>query len=303
MKLQAFRKLAPSATLLIFIAFVLSCNFDHSIDYDHGIDPVPYRIRGEVVFVNPPAPKFLVREVAFVAVKKLPPENFLTDVVFSDPLPIDTSSTRTEPDTIRFDIVADAGSYEAAGVLWRRVGGAWDIANILGLYTGSGQITPKRIDLTAEHPVEDSVSIIANWDLAKRDAIIEGDITFEDVWPPNTEIVAVAFYQNIPTLDLHYIGFLKGLDINIKKFVPTYHYRTAVSGGTYRFIAMFWFGKGSSLASIRAIGFHRCPTDSLRPKQVVVAPGETASDVDFNVRFSSLPAGVNFHKDGRDCSP
>lgn len=293
MKLQFFWKSALPV-LLIFVALVLSC------DYDHGVDPVQTRIRGEIVFANTPVPSH-VREVAFVAVKKLPPDNLLTDVVFSDPLPINIDPTRREPDTVRFDIVADMGRYEAAGVLWRRQNTPWDIANILGLYTAPGQLTPKRIDLTGEHPVEDSVTIIANWDLAKRDAIIEGDITFEDAWPANTEIVAVAFFPVIPRNDFEYILFLKGLDINVKKFVPTYHYRTAVSSGEYKFIAMFWFGKGSSLASIRAIGFHSCPSDSLLPKPVTVAPGETVSNIDFNVRFSSLPGGVNFCKTCGNC--
>jgi hypothetical protein len=293
MKPHLVRKFALP-TLLILFVLIASC------DYDHGMDPVRSRIRGEVIFNNTPAPEH-VREVAFVAVKKLPPDNLLTDVVFSDPLPINIDPNRVAPDTVRFDIVADMGHYDAAGVLWRRKGEAWDIANILGLYTLPGQITPQTIELTAEQPVADSVIVNANWDLAKRDAIIEGDITFEDDWPANTEIVAVTFFPIVPRTQFDYIVFLKALDINVKKFVKTYHYRTAVTSGEYKFIALFWFGKGGSLANIRAVGFHSCPTDSLRPRPVSVAPGATLSGVDFNVRFSSLPNGVNFCKDCGDC--
>lgn len=293
MKLHLLRTFALPVLLALFM-LVVSC------DYDHGMDPVRSRIRGEVIFNNTPAPEN-VREVAFVAVKKLPPDNLLTDVVFSDPLPINIDPNRVAPDTVRFDIVADMGHYDAAGVLWRRKGEAWDIANILGLYTLPGQITPQTIELTAEHPVADSVTINANWDLAKRDAIIEGDITFEDDWPANTEIVAVTFFPIVPRTQFDYIVYLKALDINVKKFAKTYHYRTAVTSGDYKFIALFWFGKGGSLANIRAVGFHSCPTDSLRPRPVSVAPGATLSNVDFNVRFSSLPNGVNFCKDCGDC--
>ncbi len=293
MNLRLLLKFAPPL-LLLAILFNLSCN------YDHGVDPVLSRIRGEVIFNNTPAPEH-VREVAFVAVKKLPPDNLLTDVVFSDPLPINIDPTRLEPDTVRFDIVADLGHYDAAGVLWRRKGEPWDIANILGLYTLPGQLTPQTIELTGEEPVADSVNINANWDLAKRDAIIEGDLTFEDDWPPNTEIVAVAFFPIIPRTQFDYILYLKGLDINIKKFAKTFHYRTAVTSGEYKFIALFWFGKGGSLASIRAVGFYSCPTDPELPRPVAVAPGATLSKIDFNVRFSSLPNGVNFRKEGGNC--
>jgi hypothetical protein len=293
MNLRLRFKLAPSLPLLA-IFFSLSCN------YDHGLDPVRSRIRGEIIFNNTPAPEH-VREVAFVAVKKLPPDNLLTDVVFSDPLPINIDPNRFDPDTVRFDIVADLGHYDAAGVLWRRKNEAWDIANILGLYTLPGQLTPRTLELTEDHPVADSVQIQANWDLAKRDAIIEGDLTFEDEWPANTELVAVAFFPVIPRTQFDYILYLKGLDINVKKFSKTYHYRTAVTSGEYKFIALFWFGKGGSLASIRAVGFHSCPNDPLRPKPVAVAPGATLSGVDFSVRFSSLPNGVNFCKDCGDC--
>jgi hypothetical protein len=290
--IMAFRSFVPAS---FFAALLLT-----GCDYDHGMDPVPTRIQGEIVFANTPVPAN-VSEAVFVAVKKLPPDNFLTDVVFSDPLPFSRNQQLSRPDTVRYELVADPGKYVAAGVLWRRSGAAWDIANILGLYTERGQLTPKEIELTPDEPVADSVNIIANWDLAKRDAVIEGDITFEDEWPANTEIVAVAFFPVVPRTQFDYIAYLKGLDINVKKFVNKYHYRTAVSNGTYKFIALFWFGKGSSLANIRAVGFYNCPSDSLQPRWVVAPKDSTVTGVDFNVKFSSLPHGVNFCKDCGNC--
>ncbi|MGH7494159.1 MAG: hypothetical protein ACREOO_17430 [bacterium] len=281
--------------LLLSLPFVLSCN------YDHGVDPVPTKISGEVIFANTPPPDY-VREAVFIAAKKLPPDNLLTDVVFSDPLLFDTDTARTEPDTVRYELIVDAGKYVTSGVLWRRQNEPWDIANILGVYTAPGQITPQAIELTPEHPVADNVNIIANWDLAKRDAYIEGTVSFKDEWPANTEIVALAFYPVIPRNQFEYIIYLKGLDINVKKFTPTHHFRTAVSSGEYKFIALFWFGRGTSLADIRAAGFYHCPTDSLIPQKVLAPAGETTRDVNFDVYFSSLQdGGVKFCKDCGDC--
>jgi hypothetical protein len=281
--------------LLLSLLIILSCN------YDHGVDPVHTKISGEVIFANTPPPVY-VREAVFIAAKKLPPDNLLTDVAFSDPLVFSRDSTRIEPDTVRYELIVDAGKYAAAGVLWRRQNEAWDIANILGVYTAPGQITPQEIELTPEHPVADNVNILANWDLAKRDAYIEGTLTFKDDWPANTEIVALAFYQVIPRNPFDYIIYLKGLDINVKKFVQTHQFRTAVSSGEYKFIALFWFGKGGSLADIRAAGFYHCPTDSLIPQRLLAPAGETIRDVNFDVHFSSLAdGGVKFCKDCGDC--
>ena len=281
--------------LLASLPLVLSCN------YDHGMDPVHTKISGEVVFENGPPPGY-VREAVFIAAKKLPPDNLLTDVAFSDPLLFDRDTARTVPDTVKYELIVDAGTYAASGVLWRRENESWDIANILGVYTAPGQITPKEIELTQEHPVADSVNIFANWDLAKRDAYIEGTITFKDEWPANTEIVALAFYPIVPRNQFEYLIYLQGLDINIKKFVPMHHFRTAVSSGEYKFIALFWFGKGASLANIRAVGFYDCPTDSLIPQKLLAPGGETIGGVNFDVYFSSLQdGGVKFCKDCGDC--
>ena len=281
--------------LLLLFLLLLGCN------YDHGMDPVPTRIRGAVIFES--IPPDYVREVVFIAAKKLPPDNLLTDIVFSDPLPYDTSRMRVLPDTVRFDIIADAGQYAAAGVLWRRTNEPWDIANILGIYREQGEITPKAFELTDEHPVEDSVIVPANWSLANRDSYLEGTITFADEWPANTEIVALTYFSEIPRNTFEYIIYLKGLDINVKRFTPSYHYRSAVNSGEYKFIALFWYGKGASFEDIRAVGFYRCPApaDSLTPRKVIAPKDGEVKDIDFTVHFSSLPAGVNFCKTCPDC--
>ncbi len=299
MKTIGFKKLHRRLKKISLPAISLACFL--SCSYDHGVDPVRTRISGEVVFTGVP-PKY-VREAVFIAAKKLPPDNFLTDIVFSDPLVFDTSSTRTTPDTVKFNLIADAGKYTAAGVLWRRSGEPWDIANILGIYTEPEQIIPKEIELNAEHPVEEGVSIPANWALANRDSYIEGTITFADEWPANTEIVALTYFSQIPRNVFEYIIYLKGLDINVKKFAPSHRYRSAVNSGEYKFIALFWYAKGASLNDIRAVGFYHCPSDSESsiPRKVLAPRDGEVKNIDFTVRFSTLPNGVNFCKNCGDC--
>jgi len=289
------------------VAFVLLVTLGLNVrcHYDHGIDPIITRVSGNVIFMGKfPDPKTTpvrVREVRVALVKRFPPENLVTDLVYSDELLFSKDTSRTEPDTIHYELSVEAGTYAAAGVLWRESGKPWDIANIIGIYTDPNELTPKPIVVKPDSIV-DGIDIIADWSLTWRDAIIEGDITFVDPWPRDTEIVAVAFFPIIPRTTFDFLK-LRALDINVKKDTTVAHYRTRVGSGTYKFIALFWKGKKISILESRAIGFYRCETDSLRPKPVVVETGGERAGVDFKAYFSTLPHGVNFKKDEAPCPP
>jgi hypothetical protein len=274
--------------------------------YDHGVDPIPYRVKGMVIF-DDVLPPWYVREARIALAKKFPPENLATDLIYSDPLQFNRDSSRVGPDTLHYELVVDPGHYPAAGVLWRKSGAAWDIANILGVYGidfNTGSLSPQPIVINDAQPIADSVNVYATWDLTKRDAIIEGDITFTGEWPQGpegTEIVALAFFPIVPKTQLDFLS-VKALDINVPLFrQEPFHYRTAVGSGDYKFIALFWKGKKTSIFDIRTIGFYHCPNDLLRPRPVQVAANETKSGIDFSVDFSTLPGGVNYKKDGGDC--
>jgi hypothetical protein len=269
-------------------------------DYDHGIDPIRTKIKGAVIFVGGP-PESYVREARVAVAKKFPPENLATDLIYSDPLVFIRDTSRVEPDTVRYELVAEPGTYAAAGVLWRKSGESWDVANILGIYTIPGQLSPAKVVISADRPVADSVNIFADWALAKRDAIISGKIAFKNKWPEDTEIVALAYFPIIPREQIDFLT-VKALDINVPLFREnSYDYRTAVSSGEYKFIALFWKGRTTSIFDIRAIGFYHCEKDSLLPQAVAVEKDQTKSGVDFEVDFSTLPHGVNFRKDGAPC--
>jgi hypothetical protein len=78
--------------------------------------------------------------------------------------------------------------------------------------------------------------------------------------------------------------------------VDSYSYFAPVKSGKYKFIALFWKGKTTSLEDIRAIGIYRCPNDTSRalPNSVEVNPNAAIGNIDFEADFSTLPVGVKF---------
>ncbi len=268
-------------------------------EIDHGLRPIETRILGKILFQNAPPP--YAAEARVVATRRFPPENLTSDVVFSDPLPFRRDGDAGQIDTVRYELVVEAGEYPAVGVLWRRGGEEWNITNVLGIYTDPLQFAPRPVIIDEQQPVAENVDILADWELAYRDAYIEGNLYFVGDWPENTEILALGMFPIIPKSQIEFLT-IKALDITIPLFRnEPYHYRTPVASGTYPFIAVFWKGKGSAVFDIKAVGFYACPTDSTVPRSVQVASGETVTGVDIVVDFSTLPGGVKYQKQGGSC--
>ncbi|MFQ5629891.1 MAG: hypothetical protein ACE5I1_14085 [bacterium] len=279
------------------VLFSLSC------EVDHGLAPIQTKIMGHVIFDGPP-PGSNVAEVRVAATKNFPPQNLTTDVIYSNQLEFSRDPDRTQPDTARFEISAPPGEYQAIGVLWREGGRSWEITNIVGLYTDPAALAPKKVVLSEETPVVDSISIGADWQLAQRNSFIEGEIDFTGEWPEDTEILALAVFPIVPNPDkpLEFLT-LQSLDIAIPMFrAEPFQYRTRVPGGTFKFIAVFFKGKSGGLFDVRAIGFHSCPNDSTLPKSVVVPDNATVTGVDIVVDLTSLPGGARYRLDGGECS-
>lgn len=271
--------------------------------YDHGIDPIPYRLKGTIVFKFGP-PQFYVREARLVVVKKVPPENFTTDVILSDPLPF---SRVTASDTVRYEMVVTPGVYSITGILWRREGQAWNIANILGVYgieldLNHFEFAPKEIIINQDQQIADSIDIPAYWQFADRDANIAGTINFKDAhktWRNDTDFFVLGFYPEIPRPDLDKFAYLKFTSFQFilqRTPVDSFSYFAPVKSGKYKFIALFWKGKATSLEDVRALGIYRCPNDTSRalPNSVEVNPNVTIGNINFEADFSTLPVGVIF---------
>jgi len=277
----------------VFQGILGACLLLSACKIDHGLAPLKTRIRGKILFQGPTPPEY-VAEVRVVAAKRFPPENLTSDVIFSERLPFDPQKDPARLDTVRYELVAEARTYPAVGVLWRRAGAPWELTNILGIYTDPLQFAPKPVTVDETNPVVEGVDILANWDLAFRDAYIQGTIYFRGTWPEDTEILALGMFPIIPKTAVEFLT-IKALDITIPLFrEEPYSYRTPVASGVYKFIAVFWKGRNTSIFDIRAIGFYACPGDSLLPLSVAVQPGETKTGVDIVVDFSHLPAGVPY---------
>ncbi len=277
-------------------AFTFFLLFGGGCSYDHGLDPVPYRIKGTIIFEGAPPP-FYVREARLVVAKKVPPENFTTDVILSDPLPFNRDELNTAPDTVHYEVVVGPGTYAITAILWRRESQAWNIANILGLYGvdfTKQEFAPKEVMIDQNRPVADSVDIRAFWQFSKRDASIGGTINFKGGWRDDTDFFVLGFYSEIPRSQFDYLNFSSFQFILQRAPVASYAYSAAVNSGKYKFIALFWKGKTTNLADIRAIGFYRCVEDSLWPASAETSIDKSATQIDFDANFATLPGGIRF---------
>lgn len=299
-----------AALLVAGVALLLST----SCEYDHGIDPIRTRIKGSIIFAG--ATPGNVREARLVVVKNLPPENLTTDVIFSDPLPFKRNNTSGVDDTVHYELVVEQGVYPIAGVLWRPSDKSWDIANIIGLYL---KLNLQNLSVDTKVDVQaplgaDSIDVYANWDLARRDAEIAGSIDFKGQWREDTDLFVIGCYSSIPRNSLEFLtGLLSGSAafqlVFQRAAVDSLPYRIQVNSqagagtdrGLYKFIALFWKGKVTSLSDIRAIGMYRCDGDSTLPRFAATFPDSTTSNIDFSADFSTLPAGINYRKDGALC--
>jgi hypothetical protein len=287
-----------------FLAILLIVSFftSQSCDIDHGLAPIQTKIMGQVIFDGPP-PGSNVAEVRVAATKNFPPENLTTDLIYSNQLEFNRDPNHTGPDTVTFEIVAPPGKYQALGVLWREGGKSWEITNIVGLYTDPVALAPKKVVVSEEMPVITGIEIRADWQLARRNSFLEGNIHFKGEWPEETEILALAVFPIVPNPEnpLEFLT-LQSLDIAIPLFrTEPFHYRSRVPAGTFKFIAVFYKSKSGGLFDVRAIGFHSCPGDSTLPKAVVVPEDASVTGVDIVVDLSSLPAGARYRLDGGEC--
>jgi hypothetical protein len=285
--------------------------------YDHGLDPVPYRIKGAITFLDRPPDWWYIREVRIAAVKKFPLEDLTSDLIFSDPL-IFTRDTTILEQTIPFELAATPGTYPLVGILWRQADKTWDVANILGLYGVAltrGEFSFKEVVISEERPVADSVNIEAYWPFAvRRNANLSGNITFEGQWPADTDFLIVGSYLNTPKNTFEFFTEIlagKALFQIIFQRTPlaSYQYNLGVNSelesGEYKFLALFWKGKTGGVLDMHVIGLYHCsdPDDPLLPKVVKAFTDSTVTGLDFKAdfRFAAVPIGIPYCKE--NCPP
>jgi hypothetical protein len=274
----------------LLLAAIISSLF-FSCDFDQGIGPSQTRITGKVLFLDANLRPSNVDEVRVIAVSQLPPSGF-GDIYFSN-------AVRFDKDTADYEIQLPAGNFPAAGVLWKARGRDWAITNLLGIYgfTPPVSFSLKSVEVTPDKPVAENIDIFALWSFSEFDASIEGNLKLTGEWPSNTDVVLLGAFIAVPdlkNLDLSVIGLLGGLPLPITKPATSdaaeRAYGISVRNGEYKFIGIFWKGKGSN--TIRCIGFYRDPTNPTQPGSAAVSKNGEVTGINFTGDFSTLPDGV-----------
>ncbi|MBN2010441.1 hypothetical protein JW960_13930, partial [candidate division KSB1 bacterium] len=192
--MKGFFIILSTSILLILIA--LSC------EIDHGLYPIDYQIKGNIVFFKGEPPANTDRIEVF-ALKEFPPEdpqNFLY-------LGQSGALNYSKGDTIPYSISVSPTSYELIGVLWREKGKDWALTGIMGIYTGDAfSLLPQPVEVSKEHPVAENVNFYANWETVSKSASVGGTIHYEGEWPSDTQLLLLAVYRTKPTSDFGYIA-------------------------------------------------------------------------------------------------
>jgi len=265
-----------------------------SCEFDQGLGPSRTRISGRVIFQDIAARPDNIDEVRVVATASLPPAGF-GEVYFSNPV-------RFDRDTATYEIAAPLGAYPAVGVLWKPRGRDWSFTNLLGIY---GLKLPfefevKAVELTKEKPVVGQVDLFALWSFAQFDARVKGELTVLGDWPPDTEIVLLGAFIDVPDLsDVgSLLGSLGGLPLPVSNSRETKRpYEIAVRNGTYKFVALFWKGINIDWDKIKLLGYYGYTQDASPPSSVTIDPNGSISSINFDAYFRRLPDGLPLPSD------
>ncbi len=271
------RRGTQKATLLFFLLGTAGVFVLHSCQPDHGLAPIHSGIRGRVIFVDKLPPN---TDQVQVAVAKTFPPKALLDLGLSGPLPF-------WQDTVEYEILLPLGHYEAVGVLWKEKGRTWSISSILGLYTRRNSLLPQAIDLTEEHPVQDSVDIYADPVLIARGAFLQGRITYVGEWFPDIQIVVLAAFPVVPEEQVDYLT-ARGMDLTRPVGVTHDDFVLDVAPDTLKYIGVFSISQIGGEFKFRELGIYEDPEHPGQPGQVYVAKGDTARGVNITVDFSKV---------------
>ncbi|MBC7185996.1 MAG: hypothetical protein H5U38_03075 [Calditrichaeota bacterium] len=272
------RRVIGKGIVLVAVAAFVSCQVDH------GLYPVDYEIRGNVIFFAGQPPANTDRVEVF-ALKEFPPKDPQNLLYAGQSGALNYSLG----DTVPYAIQVSPTSYDLVGVVWKEKGSGWSLTGLMGIYTGSLQsFFPARVEVSKEHPVAEGIDIYANWEVVTKDAAISGRIRYAGQWPAQTSMVLLAVYRVKPTSDFQYLLF-ENVDYSQPVFVDSSSYRLRVSAGVYNYVVLFWVPKKmSSLEDLVTLGFYADPAQPSRPGTVIVSSGGEAKDVDIQVDFSGV---------------
>ncbi|HDQ45287.1 MAG TPA: hypothetical protein ENN17_07315 [bacterium] len=244
-------------------------------DIDHGIAPLPGKLSVQVFFLNKEVPEQTQGVYLFVA-PVFPPHAINELFLSPNSIPLDN-------DTVMAEIVLPYGHYEAVGLWWYSTLTESNLADVFTLKLGP-DFLPYQFDITPEKPHHE-IELFANLDRVNRESSLEGTITFNGPFPPNTLATAVAAFQHVPQRDVEYYVWLESIDFSVDS--NPFHFRLPVrSRRRIRYIAVFWLGEKMGLHELRMLGFYENPDVPGTPGEFLPRTGETLTGVDIQADWA-----------------
>lgn len=270
---------------IIFIIIGLIAIYWLSCDVDHGLAPLPGKLRATVHFRNePPAD---TEGIYLTVAPVFPPQAI--NMMYQSPnsLPIDQ-------DSVVHEIDLPYGHYEAVSLWWYSKNTESNLADILAIpldpYNG---LLPLQFDITKENPVFE-INLYANWNKMKRDASIEGTIHFNREFPRNTYVTAIAAFSLIPQSSLEYLTQMRAIDFSIgpesrnwNNKDKTFQYKLPVRHGTVQLLALFWLPEHADLTDIEMISVYADSVTYL-PVYMSLKEGQIITGADLFVNWTSV---------------
>lgn len=263
-------KLLISITLL-FILY-------SGCDVDHGLEPLPGKLRTKVIFRgDKPAD---TQGVYMIVAPEFPPHAI--NELFQSP-----NSLPLEQDTVWTEIDLPYGHYEAFGLWWYSKDTRSNLADILTMPFDGITGEPLGFTLTSEEPIIER-TLHANWDNMNRDASIEGTVYFQGDFPKNTDLTAVAAFYTVPQTVVHYLVWLKSIDITVETGTKSHNFVLPIKSGYVGYIAIFWLAENTSLRDIQIVGEAKDPKNPAKLWQKTVKMDSTVKGVEIFVDWNEV---------------
>jgi hypothetical protein len=240
-----------------------------SCDFNHGIAPLPGKIRATIYFYGEPPEN---TEGIYMTVTPTFPPHAINELYQSpNSLPI-------HEDTVVTEMELPYGHYDAMSLWFYSEDTKSNLADILSIPLNSQTLYPIDFNITEENPVVE-MEMFANWATVDKNAAIEGTVTFNGPFPKNTLATAVAAYLYEPTEGIHYLVWLKAIDFSIE--TNPYKYRLPVRNGTVSYIAVLWLPERADLTAFRTLGVYQDPNNPGTPGKLRLKKGETKTGIDI----------------------
>ena len=267
------RKYIFGAILIALASFGLG---SISCDFNHGIAPLPGKIKATIYFYGEPPQN---TEGIYMTVTPYFPPHAINELYQSpNSLPI-------HQDTVITEMELPYGHYDAMSLWFYSTDTKSNLADILAIPLNSQTLYPIDFNITEENPVVE-MEMFANWATVDKNAAIEGTITFNGPFPKNTLATAVAAYLYEPIENIHYLVWMKAIDFSINS--NPYKYRLPVRNGTVGYIAVLWLPERADLTSFRTLGIYEDPNNPGKPGTLRLKKDELRTGINISADWANV---------------